>query len=380
MAVLPQGSECSRLLWPCTPLQRGVYRLHNCYLEGASPLGFWALRGITPIQTEIRVYPDLSRERNNLAALFLNRGSFGIHAQRQVGKGREFEKLREYVPGDSYEDIHWKATAKRSRPIIKVFQIERTQEVYVVIDASRLSARTTDGSTPLTMTGHPESFDAAQDKLRQRVDSSTPLIMTGHPERSRRVQPIIQTSYLERFITAALVIGLAVQKQSDLFGLAIFSDQIQGFIRAKSGKAHYSACRDLLYTAQPKNVNPDFDELCTFLRLRLRRRALLVVLTSLDDPILAESFVKNVDLIHRQHLVLVNMLRPAAARPLFSNPEIASVADLYQELGGHLLWRDLRELERGLHHRGVHFALLENEKMCVDLVSQYITVKRRQLL
>ena len=59
-------------------------------------------------------------ERKNLAALFLNRGSFGVHAQRQVGKGRDFEKLREYIPGDGYDEIHWKATAKRGRQRVRL--------------------------------------------------------------------------------------------------------------------------------------------------------------------------------------------------------------------------------------------------------------------
>ena len=94
-----------------------------------------------PVQSEIRVYPNLLSERKSLAALFLNRGAFGVHAQRQVGKGRDFEKFREYVPGDDYDEIHWKATARRGKPITKVFQIEKTQEVYVIVDASRLSAR-----------------------------------------------------------------------------------------------------------------------------------------------------------------------------------------------------------------------------------------------
>jgi len=356
--VLPQDVPCSRLLWPCTPLKRGLYHIDKCSLEGGSPMGFWALRETTPVDTEIRVYPNLSGERNNLAALFLNKGGFGIHAQRQVGKGREFEKLREYIPGDSYDEIHWKATAKRRHPITKVFQIERTQEVYVVLDVSRLSARTTP-NTPL-----PPS----------KGELTHPRPLPGGD------LVVARTSYLERFITASLIMGLAAQKQGDLFGLVIFSDQVQGFVRAKAGKVHYSTCRDMLYTLQPKSVNPDFDELCAFLRLRLRRRALLVFLTNLDDPILAESFVRNMELINRQHLVLVNMLQPAAARPLFSNPEVSSVDEIYYELGGHLLWHDLREIERVLQRHGVHFSLLDNEKMCVDLVSQYVNVKRRQLL
>ena len=59
-----------------------------------------AIRTATPVSGEIRVYPNLITERKSVAAIFLNRGTFGLHAQRQIGKGRDFEKLREYVPGD----------------------------------------------------------------------------------------------------------------------------------------------------------------------------------------------------------------------------------------------------------------------------------------
>ena len=87
------------------------------------------------------MYPNLFDERKHVAALFLNRGHYGIHSQRIMGKGREFEKLREYSHGDSMQDVHWKASAKRGALVTKVFQVERTQEVYVLVDSSRLSAR-----------------------------------------------------------------------------------------------------------------------------------------------------------------------------------------------------------------------------------------------
>ena len=238
------------------------------------------------------------------------------------------------MPGDSYDEIHWKATAKRGRPITKVFQIERTQEVYVVIDASRLSAREVEGRrSGVEGRGQPDSFQP-------------PTLDTGP-----------STPALERFVTAALVLGLAAEQQGDLFGVLTFTDKVQTFVRAKNGSAHYSACRDALYTLQPQIVTPDYDEVCAFIRLHLRRRALLVFLTSLDDPALAESFVRNMDLIRRQHLVLVNMLPPPGVAPLFTNPDLAAADELYQHLGGHLLWHNLRELEKVLHRRGVHFSL-----------------------
>jgi uncharacterized protein (DUF58 family) len=174
--------------------------------------------------------------------------------------------------------------------------------------------------------------------------------------------------------------GLAAEQQGDLFGLLTFTDRIESFVRAKNGKAHYSACRDALYLLQPKIVSPDFEELFTFLRLRLRRRALLVILTALDDPVLADGFVRNLELIRNQHLVLVNMLQPPGATPVFTQPDASSLDDLYQRLGGHLQWHKLRELEKVLKRRGVQFSQLGNERLCADLVSQYLNVKRRQLL
>jgi uncharacterized protein (DUF58 family) len=327
--------------WPCTPLRRGNFPLGDIYLEGESPLGFWAARRRQPVRCELRVYPNLLAERRQAAALFLNRGGAGIHVRRQVGKGREFEKLREYIPGDAHEDVHWKASAKRGHPVTKVFQVERTQEVYVVIDTSRLSAKRPDGAIP-TPTG---------------ADAST----------------------LERYITAALMLGMAAQRQGDRFGLLTFSDRVHSFVRAKTDKAHYQSCLNALYTLQPRIVTPDYDEACAFIRLRLRRRALIVFLTDIDDSVLAESFLRNLDLIRRQHLVVVNMLQPAGARPLFTLPA-PTLDGLYEKLGGHLLWRRLRELDKQLQSRGVPLGLLENEKLSASLITQYLTIKGRQVL
>jgi uncharacterized protein (DUF58 family) len=337
-AVLPEKFEWSRMALACAPLQRGSFKLNSAFVEIASPMGFWASRKAVPIRSEVRVYPNLLSGRKSLAALFLNRGAFGTHAQRQVGKGRDFEKLREYSPGDGYDEIHWKATARRGKPITKVFQVEKTQEVYVVVDASRLSARM------------PEQESAAG------------------------------TTVLEGFVTAALVLGLAAEQQGDLFGLLTFSDKVERFVRARNGQAHYRGCRDALYTLQPKIVTPDFDELCGFIRLRLRRRALVVILTALDDPALAESFVRNIELIRRQHIVLVNMVPPAGVKPLFTGPNVAEVDDLYRQLGGHLQWQKLRELQKVLQRHGVRLSLPENERLSADIVAQYMNVKQRQLL
>jgi hypothetical protein len=74
------------------------------------------------------------------------------------------------------------------------------------------------------------------------------------------------------------------------------------------------------------------------------------------------------------------MLKPNGAEPLFSNPSVDSTNDIFQKLGGHILWRHLRATEKFLHRHGIGFYLLQNENLCNDLVTRYLTVKRRQVL
>ncbi len=344
MAVLlPGGSPVSNVPWFCTPWKRGSHYLENCYLEGTSVLGFWTMRKTVKAQSEIRVYPNLLKERKDIAALFMNRGNYGIHSQRQVGQGRDFEKLRDYIRGDSCEHIHWKVTAKRRRPVTKIFQIERTQDIYVIIDSSRLSAR--------------------------RADTT--------PERKNNRYP---DSILDRFITGTLAMGVATERQGDHFGIMSFSNKVDSFIRAKSGRSHFNNCRDILYKLEATTADPDFDELFSYICMNLRRRALLVFLTNLDDPVLSEHFIKNLKLVSRKHLVMINMLRPERTDSLFSKQPVSTIDDMYRHLGGHMLLHDLIELHKTVKRQGARFSLIENEKMCTQLVTQYVDLKKRQLL
>jgi uncharacterized protein (DUF58 family) len=327
--VVELPAKVSEFVWKWTAHRRGLYRIDAVYLEAVSPWGMWQVRRKDPVAMEVRVYPNL-RRNDDLKAL--RQGVSGVHAMRQVGRGREFEKLREYLPGDGFDEIHWKATARRGRPITKVFQVERTQEVYVVIDRSRLSARVAGDETTL-----------------------------------------------ERTIAASLIVGAAAEKRGDLFGLAAFSDQVDAFVRARNGKAHYAALRDAIYQLHPKAVTPDFDEIATFLRLRLRRRAMVLFLTSLDDPVLAENFARATKLLARRHLVLAGMLRPVSAKRLFEG-DVESVEDVYRGLAGHVAWRRLEELKALLARQGVRLSVIDAEGFSGALIGIYDSVKQRQLL
>ncbi|MBP6783694.1 MAG: DUF58 domain-containing protein [Verrucomicrobiales bacterium] len=356
LTELKQGKKRS-VEYPLIPLRRGRFFLESAYVETRSTLSLWLLRKRFDLATEVRVYPDLRAERKRLASLFLMRGHDGNHAVRQVGKGRDFEQLRDYQPGDDYIDIDWKATARRQRPVTRTYQIERTQEIYVIVDHSRLSAREIRVGLEKAMEG---------DWLYREDSAGGDCLIT---------------TQLEKFLHCSLILASVAERQGDLFGFISFADKEDRFIRARNGKDHYNIVRDALYTLEPKSVAPDFEQLMIALRQRLTRRALLVMLVDLSDPLTAEHFYQALPLINRQHLVLVNMVRPEKAHPLFSPRDAPeSVSQIYESLGGHFQWQELRETANRLRHLGVELGIPEHEELCTETVTQYLNVKKRQLI
>jgi uncharacterized protein (DUF58 family) len=327
---------------PFVARSRGSYHIRSIYFDWLSPLGLWVHRECRTVQCEVRIYPNLRFEGRRVAR-FLKRGAIGAHARPQTGRGREFEKLREYEEGDGFDEIHWKATAKRRFPVTKVFQLERSQEIYIAVDTSRLSARSL-----------PEPFSGNG---------------TGQT-----------TTHLDRAISAALLLCIAAERQGDRFGLLCFSDRVNHLLKARSGLAHFRACRELTLSLFPQTVSPDFGEIMATVRNRIKRRSLFVFLTSLDDPVIAEDFIRAVELLSRQHLLLAITIAPIGVQPLFDKNGVEEVDEIYSRLGGHLKCVRLQNLQRVLARKGAQFHVVPNQEVGLRLVSDYMNLKRRQLL
>lgn len=323
--VAPQGE--SQFLWECTADTRGDHVLTTINLQVLSACGLWHVRRRRSGVCTLRVFPDL-RDRATAALLQRSRRP-GVVAQRQLGKGREFDRLRQYMPGDSYEDVYWKGTARRATPVVRLHRVEHAQQVYVVIDCSRLSAR--------------------------------PGVLDG-------------------YVGAALHLMLTAERYGDLFGLATFSDRVHTSLQARNGSKHYSLCRDAIYNLTTQRVHPDFGEVFSTLQARIARRSLLVFLTSLDDALLAEQFEQEVVVIARRHLVAVHSMRLPTCRPVFGPDPPNDLDGAYAGLAGQLEWNRMERMKRSLSLRGVRLSLLDPERAKVQIASAYLAIKQRQLL
>ena len=333
----------STVSWHITPHRRGTITLDRIHYEVISPSGLWALRRHAPASFHLRVYPSLLEDRGVLAPLFLRKSAAGLHVVRQVGKGRDFEQIREYLPGDSYEDIYWKGTARRQHPVTKIHQIERTQDVYIVVDASRRS-------------------------LRNLTEIEAP----GQPP----------TTQMDRFVRAAMALSLTALQQGDRPGLAVFGPSLRHFLRAAGGQPQYAALRDILFDLHARSSPPDFADVFADLGNRLRHRSLLLFLTDLDDPVLADQFCEEIKPFARRHVVLVGQLQSPGISPVFASrqPQPASDSETYARLAGHLLWHSTRQTGNRLRSQGIHWVSSPSESLVADMVTSYLNIKRRQLL
>jgi len=318
--------------------QRGEYSVTQAFLGAASALHLWQLRKALPVQSRVLVQPALAAISKETAKLLASHRHGGQRIVARNGRGREFEQLREYVPSDEFGDIDWKATARRRIPIVREFQIERTQDIYACIDFSRLSAR----------------------GVTRQNDT--------------------QVTILDEYIRSTLMLHCAVRETGDRFGFATFSDRVHHFVKAANANSFDPVFRQALYPLRPQLVTPAFDEISAVLRTRAKRRALVVFFTSLAEPQLAESLLAAGRLLARQHLLVVACPADAYAKPLFSGTDVAAPDDIYGELAGHLLWKKLAGVRLQLGASGIRMHVVAPGQLGLLAATEYLDIKERQLL
>jgi uncharacterized protein (DUF58 family) len=318
--------------------QRGEYTLTQAFLGAASALHLWQLRRMLPVQSRVLVQPALAAISRETAKLLASHRHGGQRIVARNGRGREFEQLREYVPNDEFGDIDWKATARRRIPIVREFQIERTQDIYACIDFSRLSAR----------------------GVTLRNDT--------------------RATILDEYIRSTLMLHCAVRETGDHFGFATFSDRVHHFVKAANANSFDPVFRQALYPLRSQLVAPAFEEISAALRTRAKRRALVVFFTSLAEPQLAEAFLAAGRLLARQHLLVVACPVDAYVKPLFADAAVDGPEDIYGKLAGHLLWKKLAEVRVQLSASGIRMHLVAPGRLGLLAATEYLDIKERQLL
>lgn len=337
------------VLWPWSPevalLKRGVWPCPRVGVERRSHFGLWQLRQWFDSPEPVRIEPDLRSGRREILRSPVYRS---LVASRQTGHGRDFERLRDYQAGDMYSEIAWKSTARRGTPVTRLFQWEQKQEVYFVLDQSRSSALALEATVA-------SDLEVPGDRAPRRVlDLATETALVG--------------------ATVALELG-------DEFGLVTFADETKCWLRAGSGQSHFHQFRDRLLNIEPLPTTADYEVLFSEIRLRLRRRAYLLLLADLTERSVSDSLCRGVGQLRSSHAVLMTSILPVHARPAFSPGEdLHTDQDVYAALAGEKENQRLGALARQLRQLDVELRFVPAETFLRTAVEGYLESKREQRL
>jgi uncharacterized protein (DUF58 family) len=321
------------LSYRVVPARRGRFRFGQVHLRVEGLLALGAVIASHDAQQRCRVYPNLRGPRRYELAMRIGAlHSVGVRALRRPGGGGEFEQLREYVNGDSFRDLDWKATAKRRRPVTRVNGQEQSQTVIVALDAGRMMA-------------------TALDRLTK----------------------------LDHAINAALLVAYVALRSGDRVGLLVFAENVSSFVPPQRGSTQYRRILEALAVVEASPTYVDFRRLSEFVRARVPRRSLLVIFSDLLDESQATPMAEQAALLKRKHLpVCVTMNDPVAES--LAHAEVHGSAQAFRRAAAAAVLEERDAIRAQLRKSGVGLVEAPASALAIETVNRYLEIKSRHAL
>ena len=346
------------------PAERGDFSVGGVFLRYQSPLHLAERWAFADLKQTVRVYPNMDEARRHTFYLMRSRQiEQEKRLKRQRGLGRDFESLRDYRDGDELRDVCWTATARRGKLITKVYRVERSQTVQVVVDAGRLmQARV----RPPLVSGN-EINPPAKSAGFHGLDPA-----------AYRKSPIVQTK-LDYAISAALGLAQVALYSGDKVGLLAYGRKQQTRLATARGTPHLRAMLEGLARVRGELVEANHSRAADTLLARHRNRSLVIWLTDLAETAATPEVIEAASRLLRQHLVLfVAITQPELGELAARRP--ASESEMYRYVAAQEVIQRRDLLLRRLRENGALALELEPGRLATGIINQYLEVKEKSLL
>jgi uncharacterized protein (DUF58 family) len=261
LRVTCPAKSTQTLTYSVYPQARGEYQWGDLQIRQQGPWGFAWHSWKVPQAQKVAVYPDLVGLRS-LSVKLAIQSTGSMRQLKRIGIGTEFAELREYGLGDDPRLIDWKATARRSSPLIRVLEPEREQTLIVLLDRGRLMT--------------------AQVKGLNRFDWG---------------------------LNATLSLALAGLHRGDRVGVGVFDRTMHTWIPPTGGKQHLQHLIEKLTPIQPVLLESDYLGAVTKLATQQQRRALVVLITDIVDRTASAELLAALTRLKNRHLPFCVTLR-----------------------------------------------------------------------
>lgn len=327
----PQDSATAS--YQIVPARRGDCELGAGYLRYRSLLGIAERWAVVHLEQKICVYPNLEEARQHSVYLIRSRQVEMERRHTRVrGAGREFESLREYREGDEFRDICWTAAARRAKLVTRLFQIERSQTIWVVVDTGRL--------------------------MRARIAG---------------------LSKLDISVNAALSLSQVALGTGDRVGLLAYGRQVQKRLLPHRGSSHLRCLIEQLAQVREESLEGNHFEAAGVLLSTQKRRSLVVWLTDFPETAMTPEVIEAASAAAARHLVLFVVIgQPDLSAVAAGEPD--SLRAMYRATAAQEALHRREVLLAKLRQRGTLAVEVNSPRASVSVVNSYLEIKHRNLL
>lgn len=328
---LKMNKQADKLLkYYLRPVKRGVYHFSQINVFASTKIGFISKRFKTGEACDVKVYPSyIYLKQYELIASSNKLNQFGNKKVRKIGQQLEPDQIKDYVKGDDYRIINWKATARRNKLMANVFQEERAQNVYCVIDKGR------------TM----------QSAFKEMT-------------------------LLDYSINASLAISYVAMLKGDKTGLLTFERKFDTFISPSRTPMQMNLLQEALYHQQTSFAESDYSALYQKINKDIRNRGLLLIFTNFDSVAAMQRQLRYLSMMAKRHTVLV---------VFFENSELENLAgkdpenkeEAYETVIAEKLEYEKRLIIYKLRQHNILSLLTHPSDLTINVINKYLEIKAR---
>jgi uncharacterized protein (DUF58 family) len=315
------------------PTKRGEYEFGDIRVYISSPLGLIRRRYNFSQAETLPVYPSfLQMRKYELMAISNRLSEIGVKKIRRLGHSLEFEQVKNYVPGDDYRTINWKATARRGDLMTNIYTDEKSQHVYCVIDKSRSMK-----------------------------------------------MPFEGLSLLDYAINASLALSNVALLKEDKAGLITISEKLGAVVPADRKPIQLNRILEVLYKEKTRYLETNMEVLYSTIRNVLKQRSLVVFFTNFESMSSMERQLPFLKRIARFHLLLVVFFENTELEKLSEKPA-ANVEDIYIKTIAEKFAYDKKLIVKELTKHGIQSILSTPQNLTINTINRYLELKARQTI
>lgn len=315
------------------PVKRGEYNFGSTNIYVKSPIGFVKRKFSFEGTKIIPVYPSyLQMRKYELMAISDRLTEAGVKRIHRIGHSMEFDHIKEYVRGDDYRTINWKATARKAQLMVNHFDDEKSQQVYSVIDIGRVMK-----------------------------------------------MPFNGLSLLDYAINSSLVISsIAILKQ-DKAGIITFSNKVSKILPADRQSRQMENILEILYNQKTDFLESDFEILTSMILTKINHRSLILLYTNFESLNALQRQLAYLRRLSQTHLVIVIFF---INTELFSliDKTVDNVEDIYKKTIAEKFAFEKRLIVKELARYSIQSILTTPQNLSVNTINKYLELKARGLI